>query len=74
MRRARANASALAGIEAVRALQKVARVPTRLRDTGLDKALLAAIAEDTLHDRGNFFNPRRTETADPILSLLEKAW
>ena len=65
---------ALAGIEAVRALQKVARVPTRLRDTGLDKALLAAIAEDTLHDRGNFFNPRRTETADPILSLLEKAW
>jgi len=65
---------ALAGIEAVRALQIAAKVPTRLRDTGLDKALLPAIAADTLLDRGNFFNPRRTETDAPILSLLEKAW
>ena len=65
---------ALAGIEAVCALQIAAKVPTRLRDTGLDKALLPAIAADTLLDRGNFFNPRRTETDAPILSLLEKAW
>lgn len=65
---------ALAGIEAVRVLQRAAQVPTRLRDTSLDKALLPSIAADTLLDRGNFFNPRRTETDAPILSLLEKAW
>ena len=65
---------ALAGIEAVRVLQHAAQVPTRLRDTGLDRAMLPAIAADTLLDRGIFFNPRRTETAAPILSLLEKAW
>lgn len=68
------RAMAQAGIEAVRALQIAAKVPTRLRDTGLDKSLLPAIAADTLLDRGNFFNPRRTETDAPILSLLEKAW
>jgi alcohol dehydrogenase len=61
-------------IEAVRTLQRDCGVPTRLRDTGLDRSLLPAIAEDTLHDRGLYFNPRRTATAAPILEMLEKAW
>jgi alcohol dehydrogenase class IV len=65
---------ASAGIDAVRQLQKAIGVPTRLRDTTLDRALLPAIAEDTLRDRGIFFNPKRTETAAPILQLLESAW
>jgi alcohol dehydrogenase class IV len=68
-----ADAAAL-GIDAVRALQQAAKVPTRLRDTGLDKNLLPAIAEHTLRDRGLFFNPRRTSSAEPILELLETAW
>lgn len=65
---------AAAGIEAVRRLQAAIDVPTRLRDTGLDRALLPAIAEDTMRDRGLYFNPRRTETSESILQLLEQAW
>jgi len=63
-----------AAIEAVMQLQEAARVPRRLRDVGLDRALLPAIAEDTLHDRGLYFNPKRTASAEPILALLEAAW
>jgi alcohol dehydrogenase len=58
----------------VKALQRDPGVPTRLRDTGLDCALLPAIAADTLRDRGLFFNPRRTENAEPIVDILEQAW
>ena len=61
-------------VEAVRRLQRETGVPSRLRDTGLDRALLPAIAEDTLRDRGLFFNPRRTADAAPILDMLEQAW
>ncbi len=69
-----ATAAAKAGIEAVRKLQRDSGVPTRLRDTGLDRALLPAIAEDTMRDRGLFFNPRLTSSASAILELLEQAW
>ena len=62
------------GIEAVKTLQRDSKVPTRLRDTGLDRTLLPAIAADTLRDRGLFFNPRRTENAAPIVEILEQAW
>ena len=55
-------------------LQQAAGVPRRLRDTGLDRALIPAIAEDTLRDRGLYFNPRRTESADAIRQLMEEAW
>jgi len=68
------DAVARDGIDAVRALQQAAGVPRRLRDTGLDRALIPAIAEDTLRDRGLFFNPRRTESADAIRQLMEEAW
>jgi len=66
--------SAQAAINAVGRLQRDSGVPTRLRDTPLDRALLPAIAQDTLHDRGLFFNPLRTSSAAPILEMLERAW
>jgi alcohol dehydrogenase len=69
-----APAEAEAGIEAVRKLQCDAGVPTRLRDTGLDRALLPAIAEDTMRDRGLFFNPRLTSSSSAVMELLEQAW
>jgi len=65
---------AAAGIDAVRQFQRDVQVPTRLRDTNLDRALLPSIANDTLMDRGVYFNPRRTESSAPIFELLEKAW
>ncbi len=68
------QAGAQAAIEAISALQHAARVPRRLRDTGLDRALLPRIAEHTLRDRGLYFNPKRTGSAGPILELLERAW
>lgn len=68
------EAGAEATIAAIIALQEAAGVPQRLRDTGLDKALLPKIAEHTLNDRGMYFNPKRTESAEPILELLERAW
>lgn len=67
-------AAARAGIEAVRKLQHDAGVPTRLRDTGLAEDMLPAIAEHTLADRGLYFNPRTTASAEPILELLKRAW
>lgn len=63
-----------AAVAAVRALQAAIGVPARLRDTGLDRTLLPAIAQDTLFDRGMYFNPRRADTAAPILAMLEEAW
>ena len=68
------EALAEAAIDAVRELQRRSKVPTRLRDVGLDKNLIPVIAEHTLHDRGLFFNPRLTESAEPIVELLEQAW
>lgn len=69
-----AGAAAQAGIDAVRKLQRDAGVPTRLRDTGLDRSLLPAIAEDTMRDRGLFFNPRLTTSSAAVMALLEQAW
>jgi alcohol dehydrogenase class IV len=66
--------AARAAVDAVTELQIAAKVPRRLRDTGLDHALLPRIAEHTLRDRGLFFNPKRTASAEPILALLEQAW
>lgn len=69
-----AREMASAAIERVRELQRLARVPTRLRDTGLDRGLLPVIAQHTMADRGLYFNPRRTDSAEAVLQLLEAAW
>ncbi|HYF20343.1 MAG TPA: iron-containing alcohol dehydrogenase [Ramlibacter sp.] len=63
-----------AAIERVRELQGLAQVPTRLRDTGLERGLLPLIAEHTMVDRGLYFNPRRTDSVQAVLDLLEGAW
>ena len=65
---------ARAAIDQVRELQLEAQVPTRLRDTGLEREQLAAIAQDTMADRGLYFNPRRTDAVDAVMRLLEAAW
>ncbi len=65
---------AQAAIQKVRELQVSAKVPTRLRDTGLDISLLPLIADHALVDRGTYFNPRRTVSAEAILQLLKQAW
>lgn len=69
-----ARANARRAIDAVRRIQREAGVPTRLRDTALDRSLLADIADHAMSDRGLHFNPRSTATSEPILRLLEAAW
>lgn len=68
------SSMAAAAIDRVRDLQRLAQVPTRLRDAGLDRSLLPSIAEHAMGDRGLYFNPRRTETVQAVLELLEAAW
>lgn len=63
-----------AAIDRVRALQRDAGVPTRLRDTGLAREKLPEIAAHAFGDRGLYFNPRRTESIEPVIALLEAAW
>ncbi|MEP7205643.1 MAG: iron-containing alcohol dehydrogenase [Casimicrobiaceae bacterium] len=60
-------------IDAVVALQRTLGVPTRLRDTGLDRGLFGALADLAMGDRGLYFNPRRA-TREDVLALLEAAW
>lgn len=65
---------AKAATDAIRHLQKVAQVPSLLRETTLDRALLPAIAEDAMKDRGLYFNPKPTHSPSEVLALLESAW
>lgn len=66
--------AALKAIEATEAFKRAINVPLRLRDTGLDRGLFPAIAEHALVDRGLFFNPRPTRSAEAVIALLEEAW
>ena len=67
-------AAALQAVEATEAMQRVLGVPMRLRDTGIDRALFPEIAAHAMGDRGLFFNPRPTASADVVVGLLEQAW
>jgi alcohol dehydrogenase len=62
-----------AAIAAVEALQRRIGVPLRLRDAGLDRALLPRLAHGAMSDRGLYFNPRLASEAE-VLELLEAAW
>ena len=66
--------AALLAIEATVDMQRAIGVPRRLRDTGLARTLFPAIAEHAIVDRGLFFNPRPTPSADVVIELLEQAW
>lgn len=63
-----------AAVTAVDRLQAELAVPRRLRETGLDRALLPRIAELAMGDRGLYFNPRRAAGPHEVLQLLEAAW
>jgi alcohol dehydrogenase len=61
-------------VDDVRALQSELGVPTRLRDIGVPRDSLPAIARKVMGERGLYFNPRPVRDAGEIESLLEAAW
>jgi alcohol dehydrogenase len=61
-------------IERVEALQAALDVPTRLRDIGVERAVLGRIATKVMGERGLYFNPRPVAHPDEIESLLQAAW
>lgn len=68
--------AALRGIAALHELKRRLHVPARLRDLPAppDRSLLRQVAQDTLADRGLYFNPRPVSTAAEVEALLELAW
>jgi alcohol dehydrogenase len=65
--------AALAAVESVSRLQQRLGLPSRLRDSGLDRGLLPRLARHAMSDRGLYFNPRLASEAE-VLDLLESAW
>jgi alcohol dehydrogenase len=55
-------------------IQAVLEVPTRLRDTALERAMLPKIAAHAMGDRALYFNPGPPLSMDAVLGLLEAAW
>jgi alcohol dehydrogenase len=49
-------------------------VPRRLREIGVERASLEAIAQKTMGERGLYFNPRQVLDANEILDLLQQAY
>ena len=68
-----AEQAALSAVESVARLQQRLGLPARLRDTGLDHAMLPRLAQHAMSDRGLYFNPRLASEAE-VLQLLESAW
>lgn len=58
----------------VRDFQTSIGAPSRLRDVGVVATELAAVARETMQDRGLYFNPRRVTAVDPMIEMLEAAW
>ena len=61
-------------VERVEALQRELDVPSRLRDIGVPRDVLPAIARKVMGERGLYFNPRQVEGPHEIEALLEAAW
>lgn len=61
-------------IDCVKDLQQQIGVPTRLRDIGVPRDALSAIAEKVMGERGVYFNPRIVKGAYEIKMLLEEAF
>jgi maleylacetate reductase len=49
-------------------------LPGRLRDVGVERVQLDAIAQESMHDRWVHTNPRRIEGPAVVRELLEAAW
>lgn len=60
--------------ESVRALRESIGVPTRLRDLGVAREALAAVAAHVMGERGLYFNPRTVRSSEEVRALLESAW
>ncbi len=68
----RAQAAPIA--ESIKDLQKLLGVPTRLRDIGVSESVLPVIAKKTMGERGLYYNPRKVDSYEQILGLLEAAY
>ncbi len=55
-------------------IQQCTGVPTRLRDLGIARDALSAVAGKTMHERGLAYNPRPVSSATEIESILVAAW
>jgi maleylacetate reductase len=60
--------------EVVASLVERLGLPRRLRDVGIKREDLPAIAEHTLHDPPVRANPRPIKSAADIMEILELAW
>lgn len=58
----------------IRMLQQATGVPSRLRDLGIARDALAAVAQKTMHERGLAYNPGLVTAAQQIESILLAAW
>lgn len=61
-------------VDALQALQIKLGVPTRLRDLGVRRDQLPAVAAQVMHERGLYFNPRAVAHAGEIEVLLDSVW
>jgi alcohol dehydrogenase len=58
----------------IRKLRRKIEVPTRLRDLGVKREALAAVAAHVMQERGIYFNPRPVRGPEEVLELLERSW
>lgn len=68
------EAAAIRAADAVASFARRIGAPGRLRDLGVPRDQLPAAAEDVLHDRGLYFNPKPIASVEPILAIYEAAW
>jgi alcohol dehydrogenase class IV len=58
----------------VQTLQVRLKIARRLRDLGIAREQLKAVAHQVMGERGLYFNPRTVTDPGEILSLLELAY
>lgn len=68
------GASGESAADAVELLVRALGLPTRLRDIGVDRSLLPALAARALKDPPMRTNPRRPRDVDEIEALLQAMW
>ena len=68
------EATAQAAIDRVKDLQRETGVPTRLRDRGVPRERLPAVAERVMAEKGLYVNPRRVSSPQEVLEMLQAAW
>lgn len=61
-------------VEWICALQEATRVPTRLRELGIERDGLRSVARKAIHERGIAYNPRPVHDLSELEQLLLAAW